>query len=46
MAKMAADPETQRWWDIMMPLFLAADGTGLTGAARTLREIQDQDRDK
>jgi len=20
MAKMAADPETQRWWDIMMPM--------------------------
>ena len=20
MAKMAADPETQRWWDMMMPM--------------------------
>jgi L-rhamnose mutarotase len=26
MAKMAADPETQRWWDIMMPMQTPLDG--------------------
>ena len=26
MARMAADPETQRWWDVMMPMQRPLDG--------------------
>ncbi len=26
MARMAADPETQRWWDVMMPMQQPLDG--------------------
>ena len=26
MARMAADPETQRWWDVMMPMHQPLDG--------------------
>ena len=39
MAKMAADPETLRWWDIMMPLQQPLDGRAEGDWWLTMEEV-------
>jgi len=39
MARMAEDPETQRWWDVMMPMQAPVDGRGEGEWWATMTEV-------
>jgi L-rhamnose mutarotase len=39
MAKMAADPETRRWWDIMMPMQVPLEGRAEGDWWLTMEEV-------